>query len=305
MSSLLPHGSILLAMIFWATSIPAGKAAVAAMPASEILIIRFGLGAVILWLALLALRRTAGAAVIARPALAIGTLAPAAATLLTYWGLLNTSAVHGVVVMGGAPIATSLLAWWVLRERISPWVLGGTAIASVGLSILIANDDSVGATLWGDALCLLAVIIAAFSQTKQRHLGLSHANAIAITAWQMIGATIVCLFVMVFFESWLDERGWIAVPSADIWLLILYLAAFVTAIPFTLANYTLRRLPAGHVALYSVLMAPLGVPASAMLLGETVSTTDITALILVTAGVALPAIANLRHRGARRDNSTV
>ncbi len=292
----LPHGSILIATLLWATSIPAGKAAVQAMPASEILIFRFGLGGILLWLALVLVKRTAEVRAMGRRAFWIGLSAPAAATLVTYWGLLHTSAVHAVVITAGAPVTTSLIAWWLLKERPSAWIAAGTAIAAAGIALWVSDDAVAGASLWGDFLCLLSLLFAGFAQVNNRRLGLRYGNAIAVTAWQMTSSALACLVVMVGFESWLDERGWIAVPSLDTWLLILYLAVFVTAIPFALANFTLSRMPAGRMALYTVLMAPLGVPASAVVLGEPVTPVDIAALALVTAGVALPALGGVRRR---------
>jgi len=297
-----PHAAILVAVLLWATSVPAGKAAVSAMPASEILIFRFGLGGLLLWLTLLLLRRRAEIFAIGRRAFWIGLSAPAAATLTAYWGLLHTSAVHAVLITAGAPVTTSLLAWWLLAEKPTRWVVAGTAVAAAGILLLVSDDDAVGASLWGDFLCFLSVLFAGYAQVSQRRLGLQYGNAIAATAWQMTSGTIACLIVMIGFESWLDERGWMAVPSTGVWLLILYLAVFVTALPFALANYTLSRMPAGHMALYTVLMAPLGVPVAAVVLGEPVSLIDILALLFVTAGVALPALAGLR-RGDRRGDA--
>jgi drug/metabolite transporter (DMT)-like permease len=294
----LPHVSILIAILLWATSVPAGKLAVQAMPVSEILIFRFGLAGLLLWLALALLRRTAGIRAVGWPAFWLGLLVPAAATLTAYWSFLHTSAVHAVVITAGAPVTTSLIAWWLLNERPTVWVTAGTALAALGIGLLVSDDSAVGSSLWGDFLCFLSVLFAGFAQVGNRRLGLRYGNTIAITAWQMLSATLACFAIMAGFESWLDQRGWMAVPSPDTWLLILYLAVFVTALPFALANFTLSRMPAGQMALYTVLMAPLGVPASAVVLGEPVTSVDIAALVLVTVGVALPALGGVRRNRA-------
>ena len=57
MTAALPHFAILGATFMWASSFAAGRMAVATMPASEILMLRFAIGALLLWLTVLLLRR--------------------------------------------------------------------------------------------------------------------------------------------------------------------------------------------------------------------------------------------------------
>ena len=130
-----------------------------------------------------------------------------------------------------------------------------------------------------------------FAQIRLRRIGLKFDNVLPITAWQLTGGAVCMALIMIGFESWFDERGWIAVPGTDAWLLIAYLAIFVGASAFALNNYALRHLTAGHVSLYVVLMAPMSVPISALVIGEVVTWIDVAAIALLTGGVALPALA--------------
>ena len=170
--------------------------------------------------------------------------------------------------------------------------------------MLLVSDDLAdgGTSLFGDFLCFLNLVAVAFGQTLLRRIARDHGFAISVTIWQLLGAAAICLVVLVLFESWLDHRGIMAVPSIGVWGLILYLALFVTAGTFALNNFGLRYIPAGHTSLYYVLMAPLGVPFAYVLLGETVTDRDIAAIALVMAGVATP-VAIRALRAVRLDRA--
>ncbi len=266
------------------------------MPPSQILMFRFAIGAVLLWLLVALLRRTVPPWALSREAFWIGFLGSGMATIFVYWGLALTTAVNAAVITSWMPLVSSLLAWWLLREQVSRWVLIGSAFAFLGILVLISDDAAVGrGSIWGDLLCASSLVIACYAQIRLRRIGIRFENALAITAWQMTGAAFCMALIMICFESWLDARGWMAVPGLDAWLLIGYLAVFVGAAAFTLNNFALRHLTAGQVSLYIVLMAPMSVPISALVVGEIVTWIDIVAIAMVSSGVALPAIAGRRR----------
>lgn len=297
----LPHLAILLATVLWASSFATGKMAILAMTASQLLVMRFGLGALILIAVVLLTRQRGGPAAVNRQAFFAGILAPGAATLLAYWGMLHTTSINAVVIFSWMPLVTSLCAWWLISEKPSRKVLIGSAVALSGTLLLISDDLSSGSSsVFGDFLCFLNLITVGFGQTFLRRIARDHGNAMSVTIWQLLGAGAACLFVLVFFESWLDTRGLMEVPSVEVWLLILYLAVFVSAGTFALNNYGLRYIAAGHTSLYYVLMAPLGVPFSYYLLDEAISTTDLVAIGLVMAGVAIPTAAHIFQRARTR-----
>tara|TARA_B100000686_G_C16340100_1_gene737482 strand:- start:21 stop:701 length:681 start_codon:yes stop_codon:yes gene_type:complete len=207
--------------------------------------------------------------------------------------MLHTTAINAVVIFACLPLATSISARWLISERTSPSVIIGSVVAVAGTLLLVSDNLASGSTsLFGDFLCLLNLLAVSFGQTFLRRIAREHGSAMSVTIWQLLGAAAFCLAVLLFFESWLDSRGIMAVPSVSVWLLILYLAVFVSAGTFALNNFGLRYLPAAHTSLYYVLMAPLGVPFAYFLLGETVTTRDISAIALVIAGVSIPTLAH-------------
>ena len=156
--------------------------------------------------------------------------------------------------------------------------------------LLVSDDPGRAGSLIGDLLCGLGLVLISSTQVAIRHIVRTHADPLTVTTNQLTGATVASLVIMVAFESWIGGVGWVAVPSGEIWLLIGYLSVIVSAALFFLNAYALSHIPVGQVGLYFVLLAPLGVPMAVVLLGETVTRADITAIALVAVGVALPQI---------------
>ena len=297
----LSHLALLVATVFWASSFAVGKFGIAAMPASEIIAIRFLIGAAILWPILLV--RTGGRIqwrTIGVPGLVVGALSPCFATLMFYWGMLSTSSINSVVIAAWMPLTTSLAAWLVIGERVAIPVVVGSFVALGGIVVLVSADAHSGVgSLFGDMLCVGGLLVMSLSQTYLRRLNRDNSDSLAITTWQLTGGALMGGAILFGFESWLDSRGIMAVPSTYMWILIVYLAIFVSIATFLLNNYGLRRIGAGHSSLYYVLMAPLGVPISALWLGEPVGARDLLAMALVVGGVAIPLVAGVvRSRSA-------
>lgn len=286
----LSHLAILTATLFWASSFAAGKVGVAAMPASEIFAIRFTVAALILWPFVLLRGRAAVAwRSVALPSLVLGALSPSLASLCFYWGMLTTSAVNAVVIAALMPLMTSLAARLLIGEKVAVRVVVGSLVALGGIVLLVSDDAAANAgSIKGDALCVAGLVLMCLSQTYMRRLNRDVADPLAITVWQLTGGAAMSLVVMAGFESWLDARGWMVVPSLEMWVLIGYLTIFVSIATFLLNNYGLRRMSAAQSSLYYVLMAPLGAPISYFWLGESITARDAAAIALVAAGVAIP-----------------
>ena len=58
-------------------------------------------------------------------------------------------------------------------------------------------------------------------------------------------------------------------------------------------NYALRHLPTGHIALFASLVGPLALPMAAIILGETIQLWEITAIVIVMVGVAIPYVGQI------------
>lgn len=287
----MPHLAMLIAMAFGASSFTAGKAAVAELPASEVLAARFVIGALILWLVLIALRQRLKPDRYDGRAFVVGLFEPGLGSVLAFWGLTLTTAVHATVLFAWSPLLQAVLARVILKERLMPEVVAGAVLALAGTVWLVSDrlDDTSG-SLVGDAMCMVGLISMSIAQLALRRVAQARGRPIAAAAWQLTGSALAAFAAMALIEWPILGITWRASADADVWFVIVYLAIFVTAAVFALTNYALRHLPVGLAGLYYVLLAPLGVPIAVIFLGKSVSAADLGAIGLIAFGVALPSI---------------
>ncbi|MDA0262002.1 MAG: DMT family transporter [Proteobacteria bacterium] len=295
---MLPHVSMIVAIVLWSTIYVAGKTAVTLIPLAETIAWRFLIAAGVLWLIVAWRRESWHARTIGMPAFIGGFFEPGVAGLLTFWGLTLTSAISATVLFSIFPLVSTLMGRIFLKEEISPLVVMGSLIAVAGTLLLIWDDAGRGdSSLTGDAIVVAAMLFIVTVQLRLRRLATIHGKPLIVTSWQMTGAA-ACGFVFIPILQGSDGIAvWMSTGNIDPWIVLIYMAVFVSALTFQVYNYALRYIPVGRISLYYTLVAPLGVPFAAVTLGETVSTFDLLATLFVVIGVALPALPAWRaHR---------
>ena len=301
---MLPHLSMVIAIVLWSTIYVAGKTAVTLIPLAETIAWRFLIAAGVLWLVVAWKREALHARAIGVPAFIGGFFEPGVAGLLTFWGLTMTSAISATVLFSIFPLVSTLMGRVFLKEPISLLVVIGSIVAMAGTALLVWDDAGSGDnSLLGDAIVVTAMVFIVTVQLRLRRLATLHGKPLVVTSWQMTGAA-ACGFVFVPLLQAGDEIAvWMTTAGQiDAWLVLVYMAIFVSALTFHVYNYALRFIPVGRISLYYTLVAPLGVPFAAITLGETVSTFDLMAAAFVVVGVALPALPALpawRRKSAR------
>jgi drug/metabolite transporter (DMT)-like permease len=298
---MIPHLAVLLATLTWATTFVPGKIIVAAVPVPEAVAVRTAVGALILWAVAIASRRALTLGGMGWRVFFTGMVEPGLIGIIVYTALKMTSAVHATTLFALLPLLNSLLGRLALREPISAPVMAGALVALVGTIVLMSGSaQSTTATLEGDLVMAVAIVLIGLAQVVLRRVAQVQGNPVVVGALLLTGAT-VAAFLYTAVVSGPDPFTWTADIGTDVWIALLYVAIFVSAANHFLYNYALRHIPMGRISLYFVLVAPLGVPPAAWLLGEPVTPRDILAIALIVSGVALPILAGLRRGAARID----
>ena len=285
------HIAIIVAVVFWASVFIASKPAVEVMPVSEVALLRFGIGAVLLWIPMLLLRQLVAFRWIGAWALVIGAV-DGLSVVIIYAGLQITSALNATVIYALFPLVLSLFGRAFLGEAITRAVSVGSVLALGGTVLLVSDDDPGESFYLGDLMVIAGFLMNCGTQTALRYLNRGHDRVMGVAAYQLLG---MALIAAVFLFGVPSERAamiWSGVPL-EVWILVIYLAVSLGALGFYLYNYALRHLPVARVGLYFVLMAPLGAPMAALYLGEPVTPIDILSIALVCFGVALPYLGHL------------
>ena len=289
---MLPHLAIVFSACLWATTFVVVKVAMVVVPVAELVAVRFGIGALVLWAVVLATLPRLSFMRIGWRAFVTGLFEPGLISVMLFWGLLWTTAIHATVIFSLMPLLASLFGRIFLAERIAAPVIVGSVVAIAGTALLVADASAEsGASLFGDIVVMLSVVLMTGGQVVLRRVALDYGQPLVVTAFLLTGAAASGLVVAAVSGSAPGVFAWMVDARSEVWAALIYLAVLVSAVTFLLYNYALRHVAVGRTSLYFTLVTPLGVFLAVVILGESVSATDVVAIVLVVLGVAMPALA--------------
>jgi drug/metabolite transporter (DMT)-like permease len=293
--SILAALALAAAAILWGTSFVAAKVVVADLPPVAVAFLRFAIAAVVL--VPIACRGGRRPALGAQPAL-LGLTGVTLFFLCQNAGLRQASAAHATLILGGGlPVLTALLAVCCLGERPSRRQLTGLAFSLTGV-IAVAGTVGGGtaSSLRGNGLLLLAAASGASYAILGRR-AFAGPDPLGILA----GSTLLgALFLAppAVAEAAMIGAVW---PSTDGILLLLYLGLGCSALAFALWAYGLRHLTAAQNAVFGALELPVGLAAAALLLGEALGPTQLAGAVLLLAGALCAIDRGSREPALRRE----
>lgn len=167
--------------------------------------------------------------------------------LVSYlFAMLNTTVANVVFVIGANPLATALLAWLVLKEKISLTSAMILAVALLGVGVMVAEGVSVG-RLKGNlialiTLCTFAVFVILLRKARDTDMlpSASLAGLVAAMAGYIMADTL-------------------AISTHDL-IIALIFGAIQIGLGFTFITYASRHIPAAEVtllALSETILAPV------------------------------------------------
>lgn len=176
------------------------------------------------------------------------------------------------------------LALLLTRERLRSFQVGALALAAAGLAWLMAHVNA-EVTPLGLGLVLIAALSWAGGNTVQRAAG--SVNALAFVVWSSLFA-VPPLFVLAFaLEGWPAIAQAATHAGAGAWAAVLWQSVGNTLFGYAVWGWLLARHPASVVAPLALLVPIFGMGASAVLLGEPLTSWKLTAAVLVLGGLAL------------------
>ncbi|MBL8128134.1 MAG: DMT family transporter [Chloroflexia bacterium] len=288
------HVAATLALVgaatLWGTSLAATKAALVALPPTQLACLRFLIGALLLGLLSLAGGR--------RPEFRVRTALLGLTGVTFYFATQNAGLQHApagdatVILGGGIPLASSILGIAFLRERLGRLQVAGLVCSLAGMALVGSMMNGEGAhSALGLILLLAAVMSGAIYATLGRR-AYQEANLMPIlSGCAIFGALFLIPLAMVEARS----TGLPILTAHSVGLLV-YLGAGCSALGFALWAFGLRHLTAVQNALVSNLELPIGLVAAAML-GEHLQDAALVGGLLVVVGATL-AVARWPRRRA-------
>ena len=191
--------------------------------------------------------------------------------------LLPTSVAASVMAL--APVALSMLAIPLLRQRSTAYMLIGAVLGVVGVGLLVGLGASRIDPL-GVAISLLALLLSslgAILSTKWR----DDLPLVATTSWQLVAGGLMLLVAAIVVEG--------APPAMTSTNVLAYgaISLVATAIAFLCWFAGLRHLPAGTVGIIGLLNPVTGVLLGVLLAAESLASSQWWGLALVAAALLL------------------
>lgn len=226
----------------------------------------------------------------------LAALGGMAYALFVYAGFSLAPAAHaGILVNGGIPFATALLAWLVLGYR--PGLRSELALVVAAVGIVLIGLHSFGqfagapAQQWiGDVFFLLAALCyASFGLLlKQWHVSPLDAT-IGIAVISMVCYTPVYLALL--------PKAITTVPVSFVLWQGLYQGVLAASIAGLLFAYAIHNIGPQRATLMLALVPGVSALAAVPLLGESLDAVTIAGVVLVTVGAVLGATHRLARRG--------
>ncbi|MFL6028213.1 MAG: DMT family transporter [Friedmanniella sp.] len=290
-SELAPLVALLAMTAAWGSTFFLIKDLVTRVPVSDLLALRFGLGA--LALVVVAGRRLRMSRRTLLAGILLGLLYGAGQILQTV-GLAHTSASVSGFITGLYVVATPLLAALLLRARVgaSTWLAAG--LATIGLGVLSLNGFSLG---FGELLTLISALVYAGHILAMGRLA-GPGAALSLSAVQMVVVTLVCA-VAACWPSSGSGAGLQLPTSGSDWLILVYLGVVAGALTMVLQTWAQARIEPTRAAVVMA-MEPVWAAAFAVALGgERVTVRMVAGGLAILAAMYLVELAP-RRRPARR-----
>ncbi len=295
-AAFLPSIAFALAYLIWGFNTAGIKIVVAVVPVYVYLLIRFGIGALVLYP--IASRRKwqkhrqkyMGRLILST---FLGTVAPMA---LVSIGLQMTSAVATSVIYLLEPILMYVLSMEMLRERFRPKILMGIIVSCIGSAVLIAapllNGHQLNSQFWGNILILLSVVTSVLGAIIIKPLLTAKVDLNQITVIRFVISFIMLLPLAVWQLPSLIHVKW----SMSVIVAMLYGIFFATVIAFPIYHYGLKKLSGEEGSVFHYLDPVGGILSAVVVLHETISTLIIFGSLLVCWGIYL---SQARYKFAR------
>ena len=226
----------------------------------------------------------------------ISLIVPGLYFLAETYGLKFSSATSVSLLISTIPVFASLLAYFILGERVGLWRGAGIALSMAGVgAILTSGEGSAPAgkiIQAGNLLGLAAAVCAGLYMALGRDL-LSRYSPRVITTFQAF-FTAALFFPLAAWEQ--AGSPWPEVNAFTL-LAVLYLALFCSVLAFFLWNYGISRLEASKAAVFTNLAPVFTVLGATAFLGERILPAQIIGGILVIGGVSLASATRSRVPG--------
>lgn len=259
------------------------KVALGDMPPFMVVVLRLGIGAIILHGVVLFSGARMPTSLRTWVAFAgMGALNNFIPFCLIAWGQTQIGSGLAAILNATTPLFTVLLAHWLTAdERMSANRLGGVLLGLAGVAVMIGRDAFGGLT--GNLLGQVAILGAAASYACAGIFGRRLRRIAPLVA--ATGQVTTSALLAMPLALWLDRPWLLPMPGPAAWTAVASAALFCTAIGYVLYFRILAAAGATNLLLVTLLMPAVAMLLGVALLGEAIHAREIVGMALIGLGL--------------------
>ena len=197
------------------------------------------------------------------------------------YGLSMTSATVTSVVIATIPLFAPLVAWALLRERVTWMNMVGIVVSMAGVMMLVVEKGDINVSVAGLLVLMGAVMSAAMYSTILRKIPSDYTN-VSIVFW--VHASSLIFFIPTFLI--LDLKNWGSQPIMPMSVIsIVVLAVLASVVSFVLFCYVVRRIGVARANAFNNVIPAITALAVWMIYGETIELMKWVGIVIVIVGL--------------------
>lgn len=203
--------------------------------------------------------------------------------LLFIKGLSLTTSIHASLLSLGTPIFITIIAAWLLKERITINKIAGLIIAVGAGALLIATKEAYGNgsdILFGDILVLVNSVSYGFFIVLVRPL-MNAYSPIHVLRWAF---TIGTLLIFPFGFKQFSQIQWSSINIHQ-WLALAFITIGATFLAYLFNVYSIRTIGPSATGTYIYTQPVFAAIIAVIATGESITPTKIASALLIFAGV--------------------
>ena len=270
--------ALIITILLWGYSWIVMKQVLAHAGPFDFAALRYLIGAVILFAALMLSGESLRPPPLL-PMILIGLFQTAAFQGLAQWALVSGGAGHVSMLAYTMPFWAALLAWLILGEKLTIRHWLGLVLAALGLLCIIEPWHSLGTAL-STSLAVIGGIAWAAGTVLSKRMFQRHAPSVLnLTAWQMLVGGIALGIVALVVPQRSIEWNWAFIGG------LTYSAVFASSLAWWLWSIVLQRLPTTLASVSSLGVPIVSVLLAWLILHEQPSSTEMIGIVFVLLGL--------------------
>ena len=206
--------------------------------------------------------------------------------LLIVWGQKEIESGLAAILNAAAPIFTVVVAGiWLKDEPVTRSKLLGAVLGLIGVIILIGPSALAGldANLLAQLAVLGAALSYAFAGVYARRFPRMNIDPIVAAAGQLLMSALVMISLALVFEA----PGQLLESSARVWMAVVFMAVFSTALAYILYFRLLASAGATNAILVTLLIPVTAILLGTIVLGERLESGHFVGMIVIGLGLAV------------------